>query len=80
VAAVDHAHRDLVVAHSDHRSMRFWQGTSGLHAGVVPAMLISLDAIVYGSNCMVNVVYASGRDPLEEVRAVDTIMKSLAFT
>jgi hypothetical protein len=65
--------------HSDHRSMRFWQGTSGLYNGVAPAMLISLHAISYRSNCMVNVVYASGRDSLEEVRTVDAIMKSLTF-
>jgi hypothetical protein len=64
---------------SDDRSMRFWHGTSGLKDGVAPAMLLSLHAILYKSNCMVNVVYASPGDSLEEVRAVDAIMKSLTF-
>jgi hypothetical protein len=59
--------------------MRLWQGTSALHASIAPAMLISLHAIRYGSDFMVNIVYVSGEDSKEEVVAVDAVMNSLSF-
>jgi hypothetical protein len=65
--------------HSDQQSMRFWQGTSGLHASIAPAMVISSHAIRYGSNLMVNIVYVSGNDSIDEVRSVDTLMNSLSI-
>jgi hypothetical protein len=65
---------------SDVQSMRFWQGTSALHASFAPAMVLSLHAIKYGSDVMVNVVYISGHDSRQEVRAVDALMDSLSFT
>ena len=73
---------------SDAQSMRFWQGTSALHASFAPAMVLSLHAIKYGSDFMVNVVYINGSSldsiregPIkQEVRAVDALMDSLSFT
>ncbi len=64
---------------SDRRSMRFWQGTSALHASIAPAVLISSHTIPYGSDLMVNIVYVSGNDSNEEVKALDAIMSSLSF-
>ena len=63
--------------HSDDRSMRFWQGTSAVNA-----VLVSLHAIQYGSDFMVNIVYASGNKPnlKDEIRALDALMNSLSFT
>jgi hypothetical protein len=65
---------DKKEGHSDLRSMRFWQGTS---AGI--GILISLHAIRYGSDFMVNIVYVSGDRSKEEVVAVDAVMNSLSF-
>jgi hypothetical protein len=64
---------------SDRVSMRLWQGSSCIDVYSRPAMLLSLHAIRYGSDLMVNVVYVSGHDSLEEVRDVDAAMKSLSF-
>jgi len=64
---------------SDRQSMRFWQGTSALHASIAPAMLISSHTVRYGSNLMVNVVYVSGDDSIDEIKAVDAVMSSLSF-
>ena len=64
---------------SDRKSMRFWQGTSGLHASVAPAILLSSHSIRYGSNLVVNIIYVSGNDSVEEVKSVDALMKSLSF-
>jgi hypothetical protein len=66
--------------HSDRQNMRFWQGTSALHASIAPAKLLSLHTIRYGSDLMVNIVYVSGNDSIEEVRSVDAVMNSLSFT
>jgi hypothetical protein len=60
-------------------SMRFWQGTSGIDVYARPTMILSLHAIRYGSDLMVNVVYISGNDSTEEVAAVDAAMNSLSF-
>ena len=65
---------------SDRQSMRFWQGTSALHASLAPAVVLSSHAIRYGSNLMVNIVYVSGDDSTEEARSVDAVMSSLSFT
>lgn len=64
---------------SDADSMRLWQGTSATHAGIPGTMLLSLHAIRYGSDTMINIVYVSGSDSAAEVRQVDAAMKSLAF-
>lgn len=64
---------------SDAGSMRLWQGTSATHSGIPGTMLLSLHAIRYGSDTMINVVYVSGSDSAAEVRQVDAAMKSLAF-
>jgi hypothetical protein len=66
--------------HSDQQSMKFWQGTSGTHASLALAMLISLHAIRYGSHFMINILYVSGHNSKEEVIAVDAVMNSLSFT
>ena len=47
---------------SDRQHMRFWQGTSALHAPIAPAMILSSHTIRYGSNLMINIVYVSGND------------------
>ena len=62
--------------YSDERSMRFWQGTSS-----VIGVLVSLHAVRYGSDVMVNVVYISGDKPNQgdEYRAVEAVMSSLSF-
>jgi len=65
---------------SDDQSMRFWQGTSALHQGVAPGVLISLHAIKYGSNTMVNIVYVNGGGAPDEIREIDSVMNSLSFT
>lgn len=65
---------------SDDRTMRLWQGTSGIHTSGAPAMLISQHAIRYRTDVMVNIVYfAGGMGSREEVAAVDRIMNSLLF-
>jgi hypothetical protein len=64
---------------SDAESMRFWQGTSALLASAAPALVLSLHAIKYGSDVMVNVVYVSGQVSEQEVKAVDALMDSLSF-
>ena len=64
---------------SDPGSMRLWQGTSATHSGLPGAVLLSLHAIRYGSDTMINIVYVSGANSVEEVRQVDAAMKSLAF-
>jgi hypothetical protein len=64
---------------SDQVSMRFWQGTSGIDVYSRPAALLSLHAIRYGSDLMVNIVYLSYNTSLEEVREVDALMDSLSF-
>ena len=64
---------------SDAGSMRLWQGTSATHAGLPGAVLLSLHAIRYGSDTMINVVYVSGANSVDEVRQVDAAMKSLTF-
>jgi hypothetical protein len=64
---------------SDSRSLRFWQGTSAFHESMAPAMLISLHTVSFGSDVMVNIVYVSGNDSTEEVKAVDALMNSLSF-
>jgi hypothetical protein len=71
--------REKKVNKSDAQSMRFWQGTSALHV-VALAMVLSLHAIKYGSDVMVNIVYISGNNSRQEVRAVDALMDSLSFT
>jgi len=64
---------------SDRQSMKFWQGTSALHASVSPAVVLSSHTIRYGSNLMVNIVYVSGNDSTAEVKSVDALMNSLSF-
>jgi hypothetical protein len=64
---------------SDSSSLRFWQGTSAIHESMAPGMLISLHAISFGSDFLVNIVYASGTQSADELRAVDAMMRSLAF-
>src|SRR5262245_21447804 len=63
---------------SDQNSMRFWQGTSTLQAA-----LISLHAVPFGSDVMVNLVYVcyspQGQETLDEVKALDNVMASLSF-
>jgi len=65
--------------HSKPDSMRFWQGTSAFGEETGPAMLLSLHAVRFGSNVMVNLVYMSTHSSKEEVQAVDRIMDSLTF-
>lgn len=60
-------------------AMKFWQGTSFLNVSMQPGMLLSLHAVRYGSNVMVNVVYVSFTQSQEEVRAVDVLMNSLSL-
>jgi hypothetical protein len=64
---------------SDAGSMRLWQGTSATHSGIPGTVLLSLHAIRYGSDTMINIVYVSGANSALEVRQVDIAMKSLAF-
>jgi hypothetical protein len=65
---------------SDSRSLRFWQGTSVLDESMASAMFISLHAVPFGSDLMVNIFYATGGESVDEVRAVDALMSSLALT
>jgi hypothetical protein len=60
-------------------SMRLWQGTSATHSGIPGAVLLSMHAIRYESNTMINVVYVSGANSSAEAKQVDNTMKSLAF-
>jgi len=64
---------------SDAGSMRLWQGTSATHSGLPGAVLLSLHAIRYGSDTMINIVYVSGANSADEARQVDAAMKSLTF-
>jgi hypothetical protein len=60
-------------------SLRFWEGTSTFGPEVGPTMLLSLHAIRFDSDVMVNLVYVSTHNSTDDVQAVDRIMDSLSF-
>jgi hypothetical protein len=57
--------------HSKPDSMRFWQGTSTIGETTGPAMLLSLHAIRFDSDVMVNLVYMSTHSSTVRLTSVE---------
>lgn len=65
---------------SDDKSMKVWQGTSAFSEAAKLWAIVSLHAVPYGSNIMVNIAYFGEKDVEKDGKQLDAFMDSLVFS